>query len=281
MKIHSATFKCGEQKYKYSLRFPFHLVNSYSMKAKYAFTLLEMLVVIAVMAILAALLIPAGITTKGKAQRIVCFNNLKQINLAIRVYADDLNDATPSRGGADTSTNHVPLYSGYKELIKQYVGLKGASSAQDAMFACPADKFFPSFVFATNTTFTSVRESLHGNSVFDYSSYAFNGGDNLTRTFGVTNHFSLPGLTGVKFSSVKHPARTALVMETSALIPWSWHHPSSELVFNNAENIVSFVDGHVNYLRIYWDSTRLPDGGLSFAMSYNPPAGYDYQWSGD
>jgi hypothetical protein len=149
------------------------------------------------------------------------------------------------------------------------------------LFACPADKFFPGFVLATNTSWSYVRESLHANPVFDYSSYAFNGGDNLSRTFGLTNHFLLPGLTGVRLSSIKHPARTALIMEASALAPWSWHRPSSDLLFNDAENTVSFVDGHARYIRIYWDSTRLPDGGLSFAMSYNPPAGYDYQWSGD
>ncbi|HWF19266.1 MAG TPA: hypothetical protein VG754_08360 [Verrucomicrobiae bacterium] len=45
--------------------------------------------------------------------------------------------------------------------------------------------------------------------------------------------------------------------------------------------MISFVDGHVNYIKIYWDSTPLPSGSLSFAMSYNPLTGYDYQWSGD
>jgi hypothetical protein len=117
--------------------------------------------------------------------------------------------------------------------------------------------------------------------VLDYSSYAFNGGDNVTRTFGVANHYTMPGLTGVKFSSVKHPARTILVAEASAFAPWSWHESSSSLVFNNAKNMASFVDGHVSYVKIYWDSTPLPGGGRSLALEYNPPAGYDYQWSGD
>jgi len=248
---------------------------------KRAFTLIELLVVIAIIAILAALLFPVVNVARVKAQRATCVNNLRQINLGVRLYSDDLNDATPSVGTATASTNHLPLYSGYKELMKKYVGLNAASSAKDTLFACPADKFFPGFVFATNTSSSYVRESLHANPVFDFSSYAFNGGDNLSRTFAVTNHFSLPGLTGVRLSAVKHPARTALVMEASSLVPWSWHRPSSRLVFNDAENIVSFVDGHVSYLKIYWDSTPLPDGGLSFAMIYNPPSGYDYKWSAD
>jgi prepilin-type processing-associated H-X9-DG protein len=44
--------------------------------------------------------------------------------------------------------------------------------------------------------------------------------------------------------------------------------------FNDAKNMVGFVDGHVSYLKIYYD-------GQKIAWAYNPPAGYDYQWSGD
>jgi hypothetical protein len=161
--------------------------------------------------------------------------------------------------------------------------LKGASSAQDKLFACPADRFFPSFVLANSVaSFQYLRESLHDHPVFDYSSYAFNGGDNIPRTFGTTNGFSITthGLTGLKLSAIRQPARTVLVAEVSALAPWSWHNPSPQLQFNDAKNVVSFVDGHACYIRIYWNSTRYPNGGLSLALDYDPPAGYDYQWSG-
>jgi prepilin-type N-terminal cleavage/methylation domain-containing protein len=251
------------------------------MNLKRAFTLLELLVVIAVIAILVALMFPSVNRAEARARRTICMSHLRQISVGIRMYSEDSRDAAPSAEIAATSTNHLPLYAGYKQLMKSYVGLKGASSAQDKVFACPADNFFPSFVFANDTNSIYLRTSLHDDPVFDYSSYAFNGGDNATRTFGGTNHFSLPGLTGVKLSSVKNAARTVLVAEASALVPWSWHEPSSRLVFPDAKNVVSFVDGHVSYVKIYWDSTPFPNGGLSFAMSYNPPAGYDYQWSGD
>ena len=194
------------------------------------------------------------------------------------MYSDDSNDASPSRSSAATSTNATSLYSGYKELMKHYVGLQGASSSRDRLFACPADRFYPSYMIDSPPPARYLQESLHQSPSFGFSSYIFNGGDNVTRTF---NNFSvrLPGLTGVKLSAVKHPARTILVAECSAAAPWSWHEPSPQLIFNDARSVLTFVDGHVSYTRIYWNSAPYPGGSLSLAVQYDPPAHYDYQWS--
>ncbi|MCJ8329989.1 MAG: DUF1559 domain-containing protein [Lentisphaeria bacterium] len=59
---------------------------------KYKFTLVELLVVIAIIAILAAMLLPALVTAREKGNRATCVNNLRQLGLAIFLYADDNYD---------------------------------------------------------------------------------------------------------------------------------------------------------------------------------------------
>jgi prepilin-type N-terminal cleavage/methylation domain-containing protein/prepilin-type processing-associated H-X9-DG protein len=241
------------------------------MKRRGAFTLVELLVVIAIIAILAALVLPILSSAKVRAKRTACVNNLHQINVGLRMYSDDSSDKAPS--SPNNTNSYVLDFAGYKNVMKSYVGLNGASSSQDKLFACPADNFYYEFT-ATNQTY--IGKSLHDQPFYDYSSYWFNGG---TPTIFGTNS---PGIAGRSISSIKHPNRTVLVAEMPAFLPWSWHDPKSPLpkgsewpLFKDAKNNVSFVDGHVSYIKIYWETKYSP------TAAFDPPAGYDYQWSGD
>lgn len=61
-------------------------------RISFAFTLVELLVVIAVIALLAALLLPSLGRGKAKAYRVQCASNARQLGLAARMYWDDNND---------------------------------------------------------------------------------------------------------------------------------------------------------------------------------------------
>ena len=256
-------------------------------RARTAYTILEVLVVFAIVSVLASLALSALSRVKKSARKGVCLNHLRQIGCGIRMYSDDSDDALPTPGINAATTNFLSLYSAYKAMMRDYLR-RGGASTEDKLFACPSDEFYPSFVEPDTTTPFYIRQSLHQHPIFDYSSYAFSGGDNVTRIVGKRPvAVESPGLTGLKLSSVKDPVRTVLIAEASALAPWSWHDPQPRdvpreaLTYNDARNMVCYVDGHVGYTRIYWNEALFRAKGPSFAMSYDPPPGYDYKWSGN
>ncbi len=117
-----------------------------------AFTLIEMLVVIAIIAILMSLLLPAVQSAREAGRRIQCTNNLKQFGLALHNYAD-VNNSLPMQGtfrpgstftGYSAHTRILP----YMEQRNLYdaVNYDVGFSAQPnicrmrvAAFRCPSD----------------------------------------------------------------------------------------------------------------------------------------------
>ena len=150
------------------------------------FSLTELLLVIAIIAILAALLMPVLSSAKAKARRTACLNNLKQINLGVHLYAGENGDVLPNTGPG--------TYITYKEVVKNFVGLHGPSSSRDKVFACPADTYC-----YNESTPTYVPHGRHEQSAYDYSSYAFNGANLLGTNYpNFAYNGLLPGIGGQK-----------------------------------------------------------------------------------
>src|SRR5260370_20684933 len=66
-----------------------------------AFTLIELLIVIGILAILAAILLPVLTRAKSAAQATLCINNTKQLTLAWLIYAGDHDDRLPYNLGVN------------------------------------------------------------------------------------------------------------------------------------------------------------------------------------
>lgn len=102
-----------------------------------AFTLVEMLVVIAIIGILAALLLPVLARGAERAKRVYCVNNLRQIGIATRIFANEHNDKLPLSGGDSTNAIWAAgKYLHYGRLIPNELD-KNAK-----VFFCPTATFY-------------------------------------------------------------------------------------------------------------------------------------------
>jgi len=247
-------------------------------KVQPAFTLVELLVVIAIIGILAALLLPVVGRAKSAAQKTTCINNERQINLAVHSYVQENADAFPN-----TNT----LLFTYKDSIEPYLGRAGNSQINDALFACPADNFNMDVIIGNWFVALGFANHISGTSFYrqpftHYSSYFLNlGARSRPSMFPKPHPVTNVTTTGVEykaFDNIREPSRTVLIGEISGGVGLSSHAWKERFQFPDAQNVMSFVDGHVSYIKIYWHGR---DGPESMPWFYEPPVGYDYKWSGN
>lgn len=210
------------------------------------FTMIELLTVIAIIGILAALLLPAVSSARERAKRTACASNLKQIGAAIMLYAGDYQNHVPPAYVSDAFGNNV----------NWAVLLTNGSYATAKVFQCPDDKL----VNAQRKT-AGIRSYAMVVADSDPDKDYWIAGSRLTCTYLnnsetalVAEYYSdtiLPTflasgwefVTGLTNDGANPPAPITLTGPQGKFPPLSKHEPK----FANAGNFL-FLDAHVEYI---------------------------------
>ena len=116
-----------------------------------AFTLIELLVVIAIIAILAAMLLPALARAKDSARGTQCLSQMRQIGLAVRLYADETGDQFPRSQHSAFAHGQLP----WGRAIAPQLGRTEQtwSNLLSGVYHCPADRRTQPWSYGQNVYF--------------------------------------------------------------------------------------------------------------------------------
>ena len=140
------------------------------MKKRKGFTLIELLVVISIIALLLAILMPALGKVKKQAQSVVCKSNLKQLQLAAFLYANDY-DSKFFAYGSDVYINYLSPYIGEVDSARYCKASKVSSRIENELADLKSGAGWPALMGTAQETWGWWSSTVDP----EYGSYTFNG----------------------------------------------------------------------------------------------------------
>ena len=259
------------------------------------FTLVELLVVLAIITILAALLLPALAGAQAKGRGINCLNNIRQLGLASQIYTDEFDDRLPYNLGeaeirravqqnqflnwnSSVLDWEVPNSDNTNTLLVTRGGIGPYTGPNARIYKCPSDNYVSDLQAAAGWT-ARVRSI------------------SMNAMVGDAGQFSKTG-ANVNNPDYSQFFKSTQVMRPAKIFVFIEEHPNSiddGYFINNPQHLswtnlpaahhnggvnLSFVDGHAEMHKWVESRTLLPirPGAAFLPLSVYPRGRRDFDW---
>ncbi len=259
-----------------------------------AFTLIELLIVISILAILAAILLPVLARAKSAAQATLCINNTKQLTLAWLIYAGDHEDRLPYNLGGNASRKTVapkdplnwvngimswgPDPDNTNTTLITQASLGPYCDSLARIYKCASDRVLSDV--QKQLGWTARTRSCSMNAMVGDAGWLSEGGVNKNnpeyRQFFLLSAIPAPADLFVFLDEHPDSINDGYFLNKPDDLEWVDLPGSS----HNGAGTISFADGHTELHRWLEPTTRLPVEPETAPLPFDVPANQraDFDW---